>query len=81
MKVNEVNDVILSKKEEAELVIKTIKEIVNRYGNATVTDFYDLVGLPTTYIDSKWGWTSLDDIPIRETSQGYLLELPPLEEI
>lgn len=78
---HEVNDIVIATKEEAELVAERLVDIVDQYEVASLADLYELVGLPSSHIDNKWGWTFLGNIQIRQIRQGYLLELPPLEEI
>lgn len=78
---HEMNDVILATKEEAELVVERLHDILEKYEVVSLADLYDLLGLETSYIDNKWGWTSLSTVQVRQIRQGYLLELPMLEEI
>jgi hypothetical protein len=81
IKHSEINDIIVTKKEDAEQVVSLLKEIIKKYTTASLADLYDLVGLPTNSSDTKWVWKILNDVPIRETEHGYVIELPPLEEI
>ena len=74
-------DITLTKKEEAELVAEHLRELLKRYGNVSLQDFNDLVGLPSTHEDHKFGWTKLDNMQVRKVDEGYLLEIGPLEEI
>lgn len=78
---HEINDVILATKEEADLVVERLIDIIDKYEIVSLADLYDLLGLQTSHIDNKWGWTVLGNVPIRQIRQGYLLELPPLEEL
>ena len=78
---HEMNDVILSSKEEADLVIERLIDILEKYDVASLADLYELLGLETSPVDFKWGWTYLSNAQVRQIRQGYLLELPSLEEI
>jgi hypothetical protein len=78
---HEINDVIIATKEEADLVVERLADILDKYEVVALADLYDLLGLQTSQIDFKWGWTYLGNIQVRQIRQGYLLELPPLEEI
>jgi hypothetical protein len=78
---HEMNDVIVGTKEEADLVVERLIDILEKYDVVSLADLYELLGLPTSYIDNKWGWTYLASAQVRQIRQGYLLELPPLEEI
>jgi len=56
-------------------------EIIDQYDFASVADYYDLLGLETTPIDNKWGWTYLNNVQVRQVRQGYVIDLPPAEEL
>jgi len=62
-------------------VVERLIDILDKYEVVSLADLYDLLGLPTSPIDNKWGWTVLKQVEIRQTREGYLIELPPLEEI
>ena len=78
---HEINDVIVGTREEAELVIERLIDVLDKYDVVSLAALYELLGLETSYIDNKWGWTNLSSAQVRQIRQGYLLELPPLEEI
>jgi hypothetical protein len=59
-----LQSIVLSTANEADLVVERLREVLKNYGFVTVSDLYDLVGLPSTFPDEKWGWTNLDDISI-----------------
>jgi hypothetical protein len=77
----DTNDLVLASREEAELVLERLIDIVDKYQVASLADLYDLTGLPSTHVDNKWGWTYLTNTEIRQVRDGFLLELPPAEEI
>lgn len=77
----DTNDLVLASREEAELVLERLIDIVDKYRVASLADLYDLVGLPSSHVDNKWGWTYLNNTEIRQVRDGYLLDLPPTEEI
>lgn len=78
---HQVGDLILISREEAELVLERLIDIIDKYDVASVADLYDLVGLPSTHVDNKWGWGFLSNVEIRQVREGYLIELPPVEPI
>lgn len=78
---HDVGQLILSSREEAELVLERLRDVIDTYGIVSVADLYDLLGLPTTHVDNKFGWTSLVNVDIRQDRQGYILELPATEPI
>lgn len=77
----EVSDIILVSRDEAETVVERMIDIIDKFDAVSVGDLHDLVGLPTTYVDNKWGWTSLGGVNIRQIREGYLIDLPPVEPI
>lgn len=74
-------DFILSSREEADLVLERMNDIIDTYEAVSVADLNELVGLPTTHIDNKWGWTFLGDVEVRQIREGYLLDLPQPETL
>lgn len=78
---HDIGQLILSSREDAEMVVDTLREIIERYQVASVGDLYELLGLSSSYTDNKWGWTNLSEITIRQIREGYLIELPNPEVI
>jgi len=77
----EIGDIILSSRGDAELVIERLTDIIDKYEVASVADLHELVGLPSSHVDNKWGWTGLTYANIRQIREGYLIDLPPVEPI
>lgn len=77
----DANDIILSSREEAELVVERLIDIIDKYDVASLADLHELLGIPTSHVDNKWGWTYLNNVEIRQVRSGYLIDLPTLEEI
>lgn len=72
---------ILTSKQDAEAVIERLDFLIGKYDVASLADLKDILGHESEYTDNKWGWTALRDIEIRQIREGYLLDLPPAEEI
>lgn len=70
------DDVILSSRGEAEEVLSHLVDLVIDYGQASVGDLYDLVGITGNFTDNKWGWTDLRSASVSRARDGYLLNLP-----
>jgi hypothetical protein len=69
---------------DAEVVLEGLDTIIDQYEAASLADYYDLIGKPdvASPIDDKWGWMdSLGSVNIRQVADGYILELPRLQEI
>ena len=76
------HEVIISSREEAELVLDRMNDILDSYEAVSLSDLYELVGLPSNaHVDNKWGWISLGGVPIRQVREGYLIEFPPMEPL
>lgn len=78
---HDVNDLVLATREEAEIVVERLGDIIDRYESASVADLKDLVGLPTSFVDNGWGWVSVNNITIRQTRDGFVLNLPNVEVV
>jgi hypothetical protein len=77
----EINEIILVSRQEAELVLERLTDIIDMYEVASVADLHDLLGIQATHVDNKWGWTFLNNVEIRQIRDGYLLDLPYPEAI
>ena len=74
--VHDFDDIFLASRGEAEDVLSSLVDLIDEYGQATVGDFYDLVGMSSSYTDSKWGWDNLAPAYIERTREGYIIRLP-----
>lgn len=77
----EVSEIILTSREDAELVVERLTDIIDKYDVASVADLHELVGLPSSHVDNKWGWSVLTYANVRQIREGYLIDLPPAEPI
>lgn len=74
-------DLILTNKEDAEALVEKLIDIIDTYDVASVMDLNEILEWPSTPIDNKWGWNTLGKVEIRQVRDGWLIELPPVEEI
>lgn len=74
-------DLVLASKEEAERVVEQLIDIIDKYDVVSWADLCELVGWPSSHVDNKWGWTYLTNVDIRQTRDGYLIDLPAMEAI
>lgn len=70
-------------REEAKLILKYMQEIIDRYGNVTLADFYDLIDIRCVYTDTKKGWRSLTGtrVSLMRRKGSYRIKLPDLVDI
>lgn len=73
---HDFSDIILGSRQEGEIVLSEMVELLESYGVVTVSDFYDLVGLTSDYTDQKYGWFDLPNISTVRVRNGWALELP-----
>lgn len=75
------SDIILHSREDAALVVERMADILDQFDKVSVADLYDLLGMPTTMNDNKWGWRVLSSPGIAQVRDGWLIELPNSEPI
>lgn len=73
--------IIFESRDEAERVLDHLITICIQRGVATVGDLCTLVGLSKSYIDENWGWRDLRSAHAIRTHNGYVLNLPKLEDV
>lgn len=72
----DIDDLLFNNRAEAMEIMDRLEFYLDRYGQASVSDLYGLVGIPSTHVDTNWGWTDLSSGHIRHVKDGYLLMLP-----
>jgi hypothetical protein len=77
----DTGDILVQTRDDAELVVERMQDIIDKYQVATVADLQSLIGYPSTYVDNEWGWSSLQTVNIQQTRNGYVIELPQAEPI
>jgi hypothetical protein len=70
------DEVVIPTRGEADDVLNGLKELVDLYGSASVSDLYDLLGYTGDFPDTKWGWEDLRRASVRTVRGGYILDLP-----
>lgn len=80
-RTHDFDEIVLETRVEAAEVIDKLFIIVDQYGQASVNDLYELVGITGEYTDEKWGWTNLRGANVMRLRDGYLLDLPPTEQL
>jgi len=75
------DEIILETRAEAIEVIDQLEEHMDRYGEVTVADMYNMVGISPKFTDERWGWTDLRNADVIRVRDGYLLDLPRPEPV
>lgn len=70
-------DITFKSKIDAKDVLDQLKGLCEEYDCASVSDFYQSVGMDHTFADEKYGWTNLNSAYISRDRDGrYILNLP-----
>jgi hypothetical protein len=72
---------LITDRGEANDILERMVDIVDKYDVASLADLLVMLGQPVSAIDHKWGWTLLNGAEVRQVRSGYMLEMPPMEEI
>jgi hypothetical protein len=73
---HDFDEIILETRGESEEVLSHLVDLTIDYGQATVADLYDLVGITSEFTDNKYGWTDLRNASVSRVRGGYLINLP-----
>ena len=72
----QVDDIILDSRTDAEEVLDTLDDMLDRYNEVSVAAFYETVGLPSRHTDEKYGWTNLASAKIERVRDGFCIRMP-----
>ena len=76
------DDIVVESRGEAERVLEILCDMIDQYGEATVADFYELVGVTGNgYTDRSYGWKDLKQAYISRVREGFLFNLPRCIEL
>lgn len=75
------DDISFESRRDAEIVIKQMLDLLDRYGVVSVADMYDLAGETAPYTSNRYGWMSLRNIDVVRVRDGYVIKLPKAIEI
>lgn len=70
------NDLTFDDRGDADEVLSTLDDLLNRYPSVSIADLNELVGITGRYTDNKYGWTDIRQAYIERTRDGYILRMP-----
>ena len=71
------DDIVYNNRGDAEMVLDSMEDAIDRYSFVTVADMYDMAGYTAPYTADRYGWTSLRNAEVvRLLGGGYKLKLP-----
>lgn len=77
---HEFDEIVIPTRPEAEEVLSQMFDLLERYDEVSVSEFYELVGVSGDFPDRRYGWTDLRGSRVsRANGGGYVLDLPPTE--
>lgn len=79
-RMNAVEEYKIVDRREATDVLNKLQFDADTYGTVSVADYYDMIGVPTTWTHNTYGWyiEHLVNVQIRPIRGGYVLNLPPV---
>ena len=72
-------DIYFDYREDAELVLGRMLELIAEYRCATIGDLHSLAGMDSNYTHERYGWTDLGRCRVQHTTDGYLINFPDPE--
>lgn len=75
------HDIVIQDRNDIEEVLTKLEELIDVYGQASIADFYDLVGVETSFVDYKHGWDNLARATIKRVRDGYIIDFPRPEQL
>lgn len=79
-RVVNTKDYIFETRDDANIALDQLCNMVEEYGQATVADLCDIIGVTAQYTDVNWGWVDLGRARITKyRGSQYMLILPKVE--
>jgi len=75
--VYRVNDVTFDDIGDAETVLFQLSDCIDRYGDVSVANFYDMIAQKHTFEDQKYGWRDLSSARVVRIADKYAIQFPP----
>ena len=71
------DDIEFETRGDAESVLSSMYDVIDRYNVVSVGDFYDLANIQTSnYNLNNYGWTNLNGARVVSTGNGYVIRFP-----
>jgi hypothetical protein len=75
------NEIILANRNDAEMVVRGLKDILDQYDSVSVADLYELIEAPAAHTDHMWGWIEFPYLNVRQIREGFIIDLPPAQPL
>lgn len=78
---HDFDDIVFDSRGEAEAVLSSLVDLTIEYGQASVMNFYDLSGVPSSYVDDGFGWSNLRSAYTDRIRNGYVIRFPSVKSL
>lgn len=73
----DMSEVVFDDRNDAEMVLSEMDDIIEQYGFCKVSDFYELAGVnDSSYTDHGLGWDRIGSAGVDRVRDGYVIRLP-----
>ena len=74
-----IREAVFPNREEALMVLDNMMNEIDKYGQVSVADYYDWIGIgDSTFADVSYGWDDLNRARVVSVRGGYAISLPPV---
>ena len=74
-----IREAVFPNREEALMVLDNMMNEIDKYGQVSVADYYDWIGIgDSTFADVSYGWDDLTRARVVSVRGGYAISLPPV---
>lgn len=77
----QIDDYIIENRNDAILILDNLNEGIQLYNRVSIADYYDMIGVDSSYTDHNYGWNDLSRATIVPSRGGYLIKLPQAKVI
>lgn len=75
------DEYLFKDRREALDVLNELRNNILKYNYVSLADYYDMIGAPSVFTDNNYGWSWLEEVPIRNVQGGFVIQLPEVELI
>ncbi len=71
------DDIIVPTRTQANAALDELDYVIHKYGQASIANYYDIIGVSGQWTDNRYGWTSIRGASIKPVRDGFMIILPP----
>lgn len=73
-------DFLFTSRTEVDRVMKALRR-ANQTGFVTKATLHQMIDVPSTVEDTRWGWTNLNNMDLRQVREGWVITLPEAQKL